>query len=648
MIVKGKLKVSTSALKTYEKCPREYYYKYIEKPEVEKKDWAHLRIGNFAHAVLDDFHSKLKENPSQPWPELMSFLCKEKVTSYNLNKDEKKVVKEMLNGYLTKLQHEGLPNVIATEKSFSIALDENTIIKGVIDRIDDETESQDIPKYHIKDYKGLALDTKIPTPFGWTTMELLKVGDQVFGSNGKPTNVIAKSKIHHRPCYKIEFEDKTEIVCDNVHIWPVTIITKSGLKNCNEILDADNLFEKFSSMKDSGYITIPNPDALDFSSIPLPINPWILGAWLGDGHSKTGSLTVGEEDLSDMLLKIKHVWGDVSISTEKNLILNKKNVYTVNLGKPNRNLCGYGHDMKTNAIIYNSGKQCAACCTSRKNKNRHYSKSDRTNVPLRNLLSKENLLLNKHIPKQYLYSSIDQRLELLRGLMDADGHWNKTRQQCVFVTSRLNLAQQVLELIRGLGVYANIFNVIDKNNNQSYQITFCPVDFNPFSLPRKAKAYEKCADSFSKTKKFNSKNRIIKNIKKVDSVPTQCISVDSEDKLYVCGEGMILSHNTGKSDYLDEFQLLVYGLYLLDNDPNLEKFKGSYTMLAEGSRSHMVSIFTKTDLDRVKEKIMKVANDIRSDQTWEPKPQFLCKFCDYNKICPSSPFKAASGGRKEW
>lgn len=89
--------------------------------------------------------------------------------------------------------------------------------KGFIDRVDimpDET-------FRVVDHKGLAMDTPIPTPTGWTTMGDLEVGDEVLSSTGHPTRVTIKSGVHHRPCYQITFSDGASVICDNVHLWQV-------------------------------------------------------------------------------------------------------------------------------------------------------------------------------------------------------------------------------------------------------------------------------------------------------------------------------------------------------------------------------------------------------------------------------------------
>ena len=68
--------------------------------------------------------------------------------------------------------------------------------------------------------KALALDTPLPTPAGWTTMGEVRVGDQLLGSDGKPTRVVAATEVMHgRPCYAVEFDDGEVITADANHQW---------------------------------------------------------------------------------------------------------------------------------------------------------------------------------------------------------------------------------------------------------------------------------------------------------------------------------------------------------------------------------------------------------------------------------------------
>lgn len=96
-------------------------------------------------------------------------------------------------------------------------------IAGQIDVLAKEGNS-----FTIIDWKGLPLDTPIPTYTGWKTMESLKVGDKVFDMNGNPCAVIHKSEIHHNPCYKITFTNGIQLVADHEHRWLVGININEG------------------------------------------------------------------------------------------------------------------------------------------------------------------------------------------------------------------------------------------------------------------------------------------------------------------------------------------------------------------------------------------------------------------------------------
>lgn len=68
--------------------------------------------------------------------------------------------------------------------------------------------------------KALALDTPIPTPTGWTIMGEVSVGDQVLAADGAPTTVTAATDVMlDRPCYRVRFDDGSEIIADEEHQW---------------------------------------------------------------------------------------------------------------------------------------------------------------------------------------------------------------------------------------------------------------------------------------------------------------------------------------------------------------------------------------------------------------------------------------------
>ena len=626
------LKVSVSSLDTYESCPRKYKFQQIDK--LPRKSWEHLDVGNYVHEVLEKFHKELNVDASQQPEALLKGLAKETWQKYatKISAAGQDKSKGLLKSYLSHLNTDGWPSVLATEDRFSIELSPDVTIRGVVDRIDSTGDG-----YRILDYKGLALDTPIPTPTGWTTMGDLKVGDKIFGSDGKPTNVIIKSQIHNRTCYKFTFSDDSEVVCDNVHLWSVSFAGSKIKDKSEKTLSADQVFEQFNAFKagGAGSIMVKNSKPLQYSEQDLPIDPWVLGAWLGDGHSKTGGLTVGAQDFEDITAIIKERWGDFSVAKENKKDPNLNDVFTVTLTKPHQDRCGYGHDQKQHAVAYDSGLHCHLCSgrSSRKRNGTLDSERDsaRSNVPLRGLLKDNNLLLNKHIPDMYMMASAEQRLELLRGLMDTDGYFSDKKGSCVFVSAKKDLAHSVRQLIRTFGISTHMFQNVDNKGYTSYRVMFSPVNLNPFRLKRKA---AKVDGHLFKIKR-PALSRKIKSMERVESVPTQCIQVDAPDSLYVCGSGLNVTHNTGKSKNLDKFQLQVYGMHLKNMVPGLKEYEGVYLVLPEGPKKLSYTI-TLDDIEEAKEDIIKTAEKIATDRTWDPKPTFLCNYCDYIDACPDA------------
>jgi hypothetical protein len=147
--------------------------------------------------------------------------------------------------------------------------------------------------------------------------------------------------------------------------------------------------------------------------------------------------------------------------------------------------------------------------------------------------------IDKFIPKKYLYSSIADRIELLRGLMDTDGCCNK--KQNIYKTVSPQLAYDVAELVRGLGGKAFIRKEKKQKEswNDCYSISIEQLDFNPFSLKRKKDRYIEM--QCNKTRKRNKK--YIVSIEKIPDEECQCIFVNHPDHLFVT-DGYNLTHNT--------------------------------------------------------------------------------------------------------
>lgn len=338
----------------------------------------------------------------------------------------------------------------------------------------------------IFDLKGLALDTPIPTPDGWTTMGAVAVDDEVFGSDGQVCRVTHKSAARQRPCYRIEFDDATSIVCDNEHRWR-TIPTYGGAPGVRTTAELrDTLINPITGQRQH---RVFNAGPLDLPDMHLAIDPYVLGVWLGDGKHTSGEVCKPDNDL----------WIEI-----------QRRGWTIS--------ADYNRDNNDRARTH-------------------------TIYDLRPLLRQAGLLGHKHIPDAYLRASVTQRLDLLRGLMDTDGTWNRPRKRAVFNSTDKALSHQVVELARSLGERA----VITSHDAHGFGLTvtnwvvqWTPTVHNPFALPRKRDLVVQATSP-----NHVSKRRLIMSVEPTLTVPTQCIAVDSPDHTYLCGEQMVPTHNTG-------------------------------------------------------------------------------------------------------
>jgi replicative DNA helicase len=339
-------------------------------------------------------------------------------------------------------------------------------------------------EYVIGDVKGLALTERIPTPDGWTTMGEVQVGDLVFDAYGKPCRVMVKSKTKRIGTYIVRFDDGSSVTCDAEHIWWTSTGTRPGEPT------AKSIQEVIATLRDartgSAHHRVPVAGPLELPEADLPIDPYLLGCWLGDGHRRGDTITKGR-DLFEILESDGHVLG-----VEQ--------------------------------------KQKGDCVS-------------RSVKGLRAALRAEGLQFNKHIPAVYLRSSVEQRTALLRGLMDTDGCWNTARKTAEFSTTDKETALQVEELLLSLGQRPHLsdqqctgFGV----TVTAYRVAFTPVNLQPFRLPRKA---DQAAVSTKPVTR--STRRVIVSVEPGPDVETACIGVDAPTHTYLAGDRMIPTHNTG-------------------------------------------------------------------------------------------------------
>lgn len=359
--------------------------------------------------------------------------------------------------------------------------------------------------------KALALTTPIPTPSGWTTMGDIEVGDKVFDQDGRECRVTFTTPVQHkRECYDVHFSDGSVIRADAEHRWVTSthqqrkqgyrhgVEPEQSVRTTAEILETLR-FGKRGDLNHCVWVA----GALKTRKARLPIDPYVLGAWLGDGSSAAAQLTVHDDDKDEM---------------EK---------WVGPLGQPHRN----------------EGAVCATYAMGVAEKVRDPQTGRMmANGSLHSRLREENLLGNKHIPAKYLRASEEQRLALLQGLMDTDGYAQETKGSVEFISTKRHLAEQVAELARSLGQKAVVAEGVATLNGREigpkYRVTWRATR-QVFRLKRKASRL-----CFHSAQIERSKHRMITAIEPVESEPVRCISVDSPSHTYLAGEQMIPTHNT--------------------------------------------------------------------------------------------------------
>ena len=257
--------------------------------------------------------------------------------------------------------------------------------------------------------KALSNDTPVLTNQGWKNHGDLKTGDKVFNSKGKFVKVEATSSIFSdRKAYRVFFSDKSYIDADEAHEWNVYCDRESyrgwkpGDRKPHRKLETLETKDLLIGQRRPPALPVVEP--LDTPKIELPINPYILGAWLGDGNKDYPIITYAYKD-SQMIEEIESEGAVKKISSSNE----------------------------------NSGR---FTFTDEKQFTRNYMLSK---------FKKLNILYNKHIPDIYLLGSIEQRLSLLQGLMDTDGSADKDGG-CEFTNTNKRLIEGVHNLLSTLGI----------------------------------------------------------------------------------------------------------------------------------------------------------------------------------------------------
>ena len=329
---------------------------------------------------------------------------------------------------------------------------------------------------------------------GFRFMGDLNVGDVVYDEDGEPANIIFATDImYNHTCYDVIFSDGSNIIADAEHLWFTHTHSSrkaqtraenprilAGIRTTEDIKNSLYCDDRLS-LNHSIECTQP----IKFPRRKLAVNPYTLGAWLGDGSSAGAEITSIDEEILNWIQADGYLVKEYHTSIDK---------------APRFGIGG-----------------------------------------LTSGLRKLGVIKNKHIPLDYITSSTEQRLALLQGLMDTDGHITPSGH-CEYCSVNKILADGVLLLCRTLGLKpvssTGRASINGRDCGEKYRVTFTPY-ISVFRLQRKLDRVKHKGNQGERQNR-----RYIVDVKPVESYAVRCIQVDSPSHLYLAGDALIPTHNT--------------------------------------------------------------------------------------------------------
>ncbi len=371
-------------------------------------------------------------------------------------------------------------------------------------------------------FRCLDVNTPVLTSCGTMSMKKLQVGDRVKGTSGEWVDVTGTSETHAgRDCYRVTLNDGRSIVCDADHLWTVRDRRRPGpgfetLKT-TDLIARGVTYHNPSMNYDVRNFSLPPVAPLDGPDVELPVHPYLLGLWLGDGSRRSAMIFAEDRDADHIAARMEAAGATITTRVKDSAHCER---FGFQVGQPG----AFTTALRSLGIYPQMAYRKAGAGDFR-----------------------------KFIPDVYLTASLAQRLDLLRGLMDSDGTVTARGGRCCFVNTNAELITGVRSLVRSLGWKTS--DLAAGQYGESHHLPRLSVDFTPrpgepcpVTLPRKAERIRAARGS------RNVRPVTIVSIEPVPSVPVRCIQVDAPDSLFLAGD-LVPTHNTEvlcqKVDQLD-------------------------------------------------------------------------------------------------
>lgn len=308
----------------------------------------------------------------------------------------------------------------------------------------------------------------------------IKIGDKLFNSYGGTTTVIDIPFDNITDIFEITLKDGRKVKASANHLWNVITYNKT-----HKTISTEEMFKSFlrkkGKYKESKYYIVNN-QGVEFAEKPLKLPPYFMGIMLGDG-----CFTVSRHHKAHFSSSLKDL-----------------EAYKLNVPY----LCKTVDDRH------------------------HWWKVPNIGNILKELGLSESKSHTKFIPECYKFNSKKNRLELLRGLLDTDGHVGYGGNP-EYVTVSKQLALDTEFIARSCGINCNI-----QTSNNSYGPVYKVIFYTDIKLFKLERKYSR--QKLTKTRSFKT---AIVDIKLVGKERAKCVTVDSKDGCYLIGE-FITTHNS--------------------------------------------------------------------------------------------------------
>lgn len=361
----------------------------------------------------------------------------------------------------------------------------------------------------------------------WSRICDLRVGDSIIGGDGSPCRVTGVQDVGILPCFNVQFDDGAETICALNHPWKCQLTKTERFKSHpNYKPEKWGVRTLLDIIRHGGYEPTPRDRAVipvcsaEFPESSVPLDPYALGALLGDGSfTHTGvSLTTGDDEIAE---EVTAMLADSATVVEDS----RKLLYRIT------------------GLVHDDGKR--------------YGNQVIAALRLLGLMGHRGE--SKFVPDCYKRNSASVRLSVLQGLMDTDGYAN-LKGTTQFYTSSPQLAQDVVDIVRSLGGKAHIkwrttevrsskvkkkgrprIQQADPNLFSNECLNMAVVWLRlptscPFRLPRKIERWRKHGQE-------ETTGRVMTKIETIGNYPCFCIQVDSHDHTYVTRD-FIVTHNS--------------------------------------------------------------------------------------------------------